>query len=249
MNETIETLLNHRSIRKFKNKKITPTEIDTIIEAASCASTSSYLMAYSIIGVTDDSKKEQLAAISNQPYIKNNGHFLLFCADFHRHTINTTDELYQDMLRNIENTEHFLVATIDATLAAQNAATAAESMGLGICYIGSIRNDIDKVDALFQLPDHVIPLFGMAIGYPEGDIPEQKPRLPKEAFYFTNQYISDADAKSKLESFDKTIEGYYNNRTTNQRNDSWTNQMKDTLATPKRARVSTYVNSKKFNKH
>ncbi|WP_112180692.1 MULTISPECIES: oxygen-insensitive NADPH nitroreductase [Paraliobacillus] len=247
MNETLETLLNHRSIRSFKDKTLTQEELDIILEAASYASTSSYLMAYSIIGVTDQDKKAQLASISNQPYIEKNGHFLLFCADFHRHIRNTSAEEYENMRVNLENTEHFLVATIDATLAAQNAAIAAESMGLGICYIGSIRNDIDKVDALFQLPEHVVPLFGMAIGYPDAQ-PDQKPRLAKPAFYFENQYISTNDEANYLQKFDEKISDYYQNRTTNQRNDSWTDQMKHALSTPKRARISTYVKEKGFNK-
>lgn len=247
MNETIKTLLNHRSIRSFKDKALTREEIDIILEAASLASTSSYLMAYSIIGVTDKDKKAQLASISNQPYIEKNGHFLIFCADFHRHIRQSSNEQYQDMRFNLENTEHFLVATIDATLAAQNAAIAAESIGLGICYIGSIRNDIDKVDTLFQLPEHVVPLFGMAIGYPDAE-PDQKPRLPKAAYYFENQYISMEDEELHLQKFDEKIADYYQNRTTNQRNERWTDQMKQTLSTPKRARISSYVKEKGFNK-
>jgi len=247
MNETIQTLLNHRSIRKFQDRALSEQQISTIVDAARFASTSSYLMAYSIIGVTDPNKKADLAAISNQPYIKDNGHFLLFCADFHRHTLHATEEEYQEMLTNLENTEHFLVATIDATLAAQNAAIAAESMELGICYIGSIRNDIDKVNDLFHLPKHVFPLFGMAIGYPD-DSPDQKPRLPKASIYFENDYISDDEQRTQLQKFDDSISDYYQTRKENQRVDKWTSQVKQSIATPKRARISTYVKEKLFNK-
>lgn len=60
----------------------------------------------------------------------------------------------------------FMVSLIDAALAAQNMSIAAESMGLGICYIGGIRNELDKVTEVLQTPDHVLPLFGLAVGHP-----------------------------------------------------------------------------------
>ena len=80
-----------------------------------------------------------------------------------------------------------MVALIDASLAAQNAAIAAESMGMGICYIGGIRNDLEAVSELLGLPDRVIPLFGLAVGYPEGNS-DVKPRLPFQAIYHEDSY-------------------------------------------------------------
>lgn len=246
MNETIETILNHRSIRKFTDQHLTDVQVETIVNAASYASSSSYLMAYSIIGVTDPEKKTALAAISGQPYIAENGHFLLFCGDFHRHMIHANPADKAIISENIRSTENLLIATVDATIAAQNAALAAESMGLGICYIGSIRRDMDKVQELFQLPDHVLPLFGLAIGYPD-DHPEQKPRLPKEAFYFENVYGSDQLQAEQLKKFDENIEHYYQTRTTNKRTDRWTKQVIENLKKPRGARFSDYVNEKKLN--
>lgn len=248
MNETIQLQLEHRSIRSFKNEKLSEQQIQTIVNAAAHASTSSYLMAYSIIGVTDEKKKATLASISNQPYIKDNGHFLLFCADFYKHTITASKEQYQEMLTNLENTEHFLVATIDAAIAAQNAAIAAESIGLGICYIGSIRNDIDVVNKLFDLPKHVVPLFGLAIGFPN-EPSEKKPRFPQAAYYFENSYSTDQNMINNLNTFDSTIESYYRSRSFNQKNINWTNQVIETLKTPKRQRISSFVQEKGFVKN
>ncbi|MBM7572193.1 oxygen-insensitive NADPH nitroreductase [Aquibacillus albus] len=247
MNETIDTILNHRSIRKFTKQPLSDEQINTIIEAAHSASTSSYMMAYSIIGVTDLEKKSQLAEITNQPYVKENGHLLLFCADLRRNTLSADNQAYEQMKTNLENTEHLLVATIDAALAAQNAAIAAESMGLGICYIGSIRNNIHKVDELFHLPNHVIALFGLAIGFPAHE-PDQKPRLPQKAVYFNDNYMEDEEMKSSIQQFDRTIEAYYQQRSTNQRLDSWSNQMIRKFSTPKRLDVTDYVKKKGFNK-
>ncbi|MGR9050416.1 oxygen-insensitive NADPH nitroreductase [Halobacillus faecis] len=245
MNETIETLLNHRSIRKFKNTPITDEQLSTILSAAQQASTSSYMMAYTIIGVTDEKKKAQLAEITGQGYVKDNGHLMIFCADLYRHTLHASSEQYEEMLANLENSEHFLVSAIDAALAAQNAAVAAESMGLGICYIGSIRNQLDKVDEILGLPKHVLPLFGMVLGEPDHQ-PDQKPRLPKEAVYFENEY--NRHHKDELGVFDEKIAAYYQSRQTNTRNDSWTDQMLRRFTKPMRMDVTSIVKKKGFNK-
>ncbi|WP_186577644.1 oxygen-insensitive NADPH nitroreductase [Aquibacillus kalidii] len=247
MNTTIETILNHRSIRKFTNDKVSDDQLNLIVEAASKASTSSYLMAYSIISVTDEEKKKELAQITNQPYVQDNGHLLLFCADLYRNSVNGSENEYEEMTLNLENTEHLLVSTIDAALAAQNATIAAESLGLGICYIGSIRNNMEKVDQLFHLPKHVIPLFGLAIGTPDHN-PDQKPRLPKKAYFFENEYPNHDQLTQEIEQFDSKIAAYYKERSFNQRQDSWSAQMTRKLTIPTRMDVTTYVQSKQFNK-
>ncbi|MYL34725.1 oxygen-insensitive NADPH nitroreductase [Pontibacillus yanchengensis] len=245
MNETLQTLLNHRSIRAFTNEKVTDEQISSIIEAAQMASTSSYMQAYTIMGVTDEEKKAELARITGQDYVQNNAHLFIFCADLYRHQQKATQEQKENMLANLENTEHLLVSSIDAALAAQNAAIAAESMGLGMCFIGSIRNNIQQVDSLLSLPDHVIPLFGMVIGYPEKQ-PEQKPRLSKAGIYFENEYKK--DQTTELEMFDNTIREYYKHRSQNNRIDSWTEQMLRRFQKPMRMDVSEFVQSKGFNK-
>ncbi|MFQ3546039.1 oxygen-insensitive NADPH nitroreductase [Halobacillus rhizosphaerae] len=244
MNSIIQSLLNHRSIRQFKDIPVTEEQLDTIIKAAQSASTSSYMMAYSIIGITDQQKKTELAEITNQPYVKDNGHLLIYCADLHRPAVKASKEEYKEMLPNLENSEHFLVSAIDAALAAQNAAVAAESMGLGICFIGSIRNNIERVDEILGLPDHVIPLFGMVLGTPDHS-PDQKPRLPKRAIYFENEY---QEHEQELDAFDEQILAYYQSRTSNSRNDTWTDQMRRRFTHPMRMDVTDLVQKKGFNK-
>ncbi|MBM7553008.1 oxygen-insensitive NADPH nitroreductase [Thalassobacillus pellis] len=244
MNPIIELLQNHRSIRKFTSEKLTREEIETIIQSAQQAATSSYMMAYTIFGITDEKKKAELSEITGQSYVKENGHFLIFCADFHRVTEKATQEEYENMLDNLENSEHFLVSAIDASLAAQNAAVAAESMGLGICYIGSIRNQIARVDELLNLPRHVIPLFGMAIGHPAHKS-EKKPRLPLDAVYMENEYKLDRDV---LDKFDDQIQEYYARRSENSRQDTWTDQMKRRFQNTIRMDVTDHVRNKGFNK-
>jgi FMN reductase (NADPH) len=110
----------------------------------------------------------------------------VFCADLYRHQLIGEKE-NKNVLPSIESTEKFMVALIDAALAAQNAAIAAESLGLGICYIGGIRNNLEGVKSLLKTPERVIPLFGMAIGYPT-KVVDQKPRLPLEHIYHEDEY-------------------------------------------------------------
>ena len=84
MNETIHLLQSHRTIRKFTSEKLTDTEIQTIVECGQRASTSSNMMAYSIIGITDETLKKELRAVSGQPYVEENGYLFVICADLSR---------------------------------------------------------------------------------------------------------------------------------------------------------------------
>ncbi|MFA1821496.1 oxygen-insensitive NADPH nitroreductase [Virgibacillus oceani] len=249
MNQTIKTMLNHRSIRKFSGEKLTSDQKEMILKSAMQASTSSHVMAYTIIGVTDDHLKSDLRAVSGHPHVENNGHLFVFCADLQRNYQVTAADKEESVKQNIESTEQFIVATIDATLAAQNASIAAESMGLGICYIGSLRNDIKRVDELLELPEYVIPLFGLAVGHPDHK-PEIKPRLPLEAIYHENKYDDDKYKQGQLvKEFDRYLKTYYQSRSTNKKISTWTEQMENKYKVPTRMDVTPFVKSKKLNLH
>ncbi len=242
MNETIELLLNHRSIRKFEDKALSKEQIEQIVRAAQSASTSSFVQAYSIIGISDPEKKRELAAFAgNQSYVEHNGYFYVFCADLNRHE-RAADMAGVDLGGSLDFMEKFMVAVIDVALAAQNAAIAAESMGLGICYIGGIRNEIQKVSDLLKLPDRVIPLFGMAVGYPDQDT-AIKPRLPFEAVFHENEY---EDKKEQLKEYDETISAYYNMRTGGKRKDRWSEQVAAMLTGKQREHMKEFVNRKGY---
>lgn len=247
MNQIIETILNHRSIRKFSDEKLTREQVEIILQSALQASTSSHVMAYTIIGVTDENLKSDLQAVSGHPHVKNSGHLFVFCADLQRNYQVTSQEKEEPVKQNIESTEQFIVAAIDAALAAQNASIAAESMGLGICYIGSLRNNIKRVDELLKLPEYVVPLFGLAVGHPEHH-PEIKPRLPLGAMYHENTYDHDKEKQSKIvEEFDEYLKEYYQTRSTNKKISTWTEQMENKYRVPTRMDVGPFVKSKKLN--
>jgi FMN reductase (NADPH) len=247
MNEAITTILNHRSIRHFKDKQLSDDQIKTIVACAQAASTSSFIQAYSIIGIKEKDKKQKLAEVAgNQEYVARNGHLFVFCADLSRHEFIGKME-GKDVLASIESTEKFMVALIDATLAAQNAAIAAESMGLGICYIGGIRNNLEGVKELLKTPDRVIPLFGMTIGYPE-KINDQKPRLPFEHIYHEEEYEQDQEVYlHQLQEYNQQISNYYVERTSGKRKDTWTEQMGNMLEKQTRMYMKEFVQKNKMD--
>lgn len=247
MNQVIETLLEHRSIRRLEDKPLTREQIELIVASAQAASTSSYIQAYSIIGITDHAKKKKLAELAgNQSYVEKNGHFFVFCGDLHRHEL--AGEMENKSVKDsIESTEKFMVMLIDTALAAQNAAIAAESMGLGICYIGGIRNHLDEVCELLNTPKKVIPLFGMAVGYPE-KVTDQKPRLPLSHIYHENEYEQDeAVYKQQLEEYNKVISRYYTERTKGKRDDTWTGQMAGTFEKQSRMYMHDFIKKHGLN--
>lgn len=248
MNQVIETLLQHRSIRRFKEQRLDRDQIEAIVKSAQAASTSSFIQAYSIIGVTDQKKKDKLAELAgNQAYVAANGHFFVFCADLHR--LMVVGEMENtDLSESIESTEKFMVALIDAALAAQNAAIAAESLGLGICYIGGIRNDLEAVKDVLKTPEHVIPLFGMSVGYPDQET-DLKPRLPMANIYMENEYQQDQSLFEKqMHDYNETTSEYYRVRTGGKREDTWTGQMVKMVGGKSRMYMKEFVEKQNLNK-
>lgn len=247
MNEIIETILAHRSIRKFKDKPLDDETVETLVQCAQAASTSSYQQVFTIIGVEDREKKEKLAELAgNQSYVADNGYFFVFCMDYNRHKI-AADMNTIEIHKTIQSTEAFIVGTVDAALAAQNLCIAAESLGLGIVYIGGIRNQLQEVSALLDCPDHVLPLFGVAVGYPDAE-PGKKPRLPMAAVFHKNQYQNSEETEALLDQYEKETAAYYTERTGGKRTEGWVTQITASMATPKRTYMKEFVRSKGLNK-
>jgi FMN reductase (NADPH) len=247
MNEVIETILNHRSLRHFEDKPLTEEQIKAIVSCAQSASTSSFIQAYSIIGVKDKEKKKKLAEIAgNQEYVEKNGHLFVFCADLYLHSIIGENE-QKEVTPSIESTEKFMVSLIDASLAAQNAAIAAESLGLGICYIGGIRNNLDEVKKLLKTPERVIPLFGLVVGYPT-KLTDKKPRLPFEHVYHEDEYEQNTEVYVRqLQKYDHLISSYYEERTGGKRTDRWTEQMANMLDKKSRMYMKDFIQKNKLD--
>lgn len=233
----IELLTAHASVRKYKDLTLPKEKVYEFIHAGQHAASSHFVQAYSVIYVTEQEKREQLAELSkNKRQILSAGAVLLFCADYCR--LEKAGALHQKDI-DYSYTENLLVGAVDVALFAQNVAIAAESQGYGICYIGGVRNAPHEISELFQLPKGVVPLFAMTIGVPD-EANEVKPRLPVEAIIHENGYDSDK-YEELLQAYDQTMHAYYLNRGSNQKDTEWSLQMADFLSEPKRTYMKEFL--------
>jgi len=176
---------NHRSIRKYKNKPVPEEVLDRVLTTGTMASTSGNMQAYSIIVTTDtDLKEELLSPHFNQEMVTEAPVLVTFCADFHR---------MREWIKisgaenNFDNFMSFMIASIDATLASQNVALAAESEGLGICYMGTTLASCDRIGKILKLPKNVVPIVGFSLGYPD-ESPSFRERLPMSGIVHRDVY-------------------------------------------------------------
>jgi len=242
MNPTIELLNSHRSIRKFTEQKIPRELLLELIRAGQSAATSNHVQAYSVIHVVNQENREKIAALAGgQPYIAKCADFLVFCADMKRST-EAAEKAGADVIRGM--TEQLVVASVDAALMAQNVAIAAESEGLGLCYIGGIRNNPAEISELLRLPEHVYPVFGMCLGYPDQN-PEVKPRLPTETI-LKEDYYQDEQDEAQVANFDETMSKYYMARSGNNKETSWSEQLKPLFTSKLRPHMKDFLQKQGF---
>ena len=246
MNAVIELLNNHRSIRRFADRPINEELLHEIVAAGQMASTSSYIQAVSVVRVTGETARSAFAELAgNQAYIESAAEFLVFCADLHRNRVRAAQNSGSADELDYGWTEQFIAATVDVALFAQNVAIAAESEGLGCCFIGGIRNDPEQVTTLLELPELVYPVFGMCLGYPEQN-PECKPRLPLKAVLHQDQYQSADIMQSLLDEYDTNVKQYYLRRTKGKLDFTWSEQMAKQAHTQKRPFMEKYVKKQGF---
>lgn len=205
----IGQLLAHRSVRAFLPDALPEGTLQTLVAAAQSASSSSNLQAWSVVAVRDPARKARLAEWSNrQAHIEQVPLFLVWVADLSR-LDRTAARLGREAAAN-RYLEMFLVAAVDAALAAQNAVVAAEALGLGAVYIGALRNQADRVAAELRLPPHAFPLFGLCIGRPDPQRPAAvKPRLAQAAVLHHETYQADgAQEAAAVEAYDALIQRF-----------------------------------------
>lgn len=243
MNETINLLQNHSSVRKFKNKPLTEEQVNHIFKSANQASSFSLLQAVSIIRITDKDTRKAIMELSGpQSYIQEASEFWIFVSDFNRnHQIAPNVD--------ITYTEFLQIGAVDVGLMAQNAMIAAESMGLGGVYIGGVRLNIEKVSELLELPKYVIPLVGLCIGYPAEEKAPLKPRLPKEVVMHHNKY--EEFSLEDIEDYDQEMKKYYENRPirapfTAKKVKGWSDHIDDHLERSIQPNMLSYLNKQGY---
>jgi FMN reductase (NADPH) len=196
----IELMHSHASVRKRTADPVPVELIETIVHAAQRASSTSNLQVASVVAVTEAATRARLAEICGQEHVARAPVVLVWCADLKR--LDRACELrgYTQVTDYVEN---FLVCVLDVGIAAQNGALAAESLGLGICYLGSIRNNAQAVISLLALPRLVFPVVGMTVGWPAAP-PTIRPRLPTSAILHWERY-DPQPRDAALDEYDRTM--------------------------------------------
>lgn len=201
-NPVIDQIVQHVSVRAFDPDRPLPDGlVQVLVAAAQSAPTSSNFQSWSVIKVTDPGRKRILAEYcDNQEFINQAPLFFVFCADAYRHKWVTRRQGYPF---GSDYMELLLVAVMDSALACQNAALAAESLGLGCCMVGAIRNRAREVTELLELPPNVFATVGLAVGYPARRN-QVKPRLPQSVVLHDEKY-STAGLEPGVQAYDAVM--------------------------------------------
>ncbi|HFD86495.1 MAG TPA: oxygen-insensitive NADPH nitroreductase [Gammaproteobacteria bacterium] len=234
----------HCSIRHFTDESIPADLLDSIFQSGQCAASSSFIQAYSIVRVTRNSVRNEIAdAAGGQIWVEKAPEFMIFCADLYR----VNEACKGAGIGEMEGyAEHFLAAVVDVALVAQNVVLAAESVGLGGVFIGGIRNDPQRVSDLLELPDHVFPVFGLCLGWPEKSC-QKKPRLPLSTIVHTDVYHT-ASVRQDLDDYDALMAEYYKTRESNQKHSNWSEETARAVQGKKREHMLAFLQQRGFLK-
>ncbi len=181
-----ELLMKRRSVRNFKDQAVPKEIIEKLLNAANNAPTGGNIQPISIILIQEIESRHKLAEIvGNQPWVKNAPLSMIFCVDFNRvkrwAAINGTE------FKGEKAFFHFLIAYADLMCAAQTVVLLAERYGLGSVYVGSIQINMDDARRYFSIPEYVLPLMVLSIGYPKS-IPGNIPKLKRDVIAHKEQY-------------------------------------------------------------
>ncbi|MBU3182076.1 nitroreductase family protein [Clostridium psychrophilum] len=188
MNEVLRQIKDRKSMRIFENKPILGEAKKEILNAAFEAPTAGAMMLYSIIDITDEKLKKQLSVkCDNQSFIAKAPLVLIFLADYQR-WYDAFDS--ENCNPRTPGEGDILLAYTDATIAAQNTVVAAESLGIGSCYIGDIIENCETIRKILDLPDYVMPAAMLIFGYPvEAQKNRRKPvRFDEKYIVYENKY-------------------------------------------------------------
>lgn len=181
----LKFLNNRRTIRKYKEQDVDNSLIERLLEAAGRASTTGNMQLYSVVVTKDEAKKAELAPTHfNQPTFKKAPVVLTFCADYNRFNKWCVEN---EAVPGYDNFLSFLTAAIDTLLVAQTFCIAAEGEGLGICYLGTTTYNADKISDILNLPDYVVPVTTITLGYP-AETPELTDRIKVGGWVHYEEY-------------------------------------------------------------
>ncbi len=182
----ISTMKERRSIRKYSDRPVSEELINELLSVAMRASNTGNMQLYSVVVTRDEENKKKLSpAHFNQPMITEAPVVLTFCADANRF-VKWAEQ--RNAHAGFDNLQTFMTSSIDAMLFAEAFAEAAEEKGLGICYLGTTTYNADKIIDILNLPELVVPITTITVGYPKEPLPTVSERLPLEAVMHKEQY-------------------------------------------------------------
>lgn len=243
---SIQVQLNHRTIRKFKDKELEQEIVDLLLNVANRSATSNGMQHYSIIVVDDPQKKEAISKVCKQEHMKQAPFFMIFVVDTYRNNAITNEkgvdlEAFKDM-------DRFFQGFTDSIIGAQSMVDAAESLGLGTNYFGSILNDAEKIIEILELPKLTMPSVGLGIGYPDQQ-PSLKPRIPIKHKVFYNTYKIIPNYSEAFIDYDKALEEYYDLRDLSKPVGKFSDQLisKHSVVNEKRIRLAQTIQKQGFD--
>lgn len=191
-NETIRLLHERASCRSYSNANIEPEVLQKILDAGIHAPTGGNLQPYSVIKIENQQTKRKLAEMCGQDFISTAPVNLLFCIDWYR--LKRWAALKTAPFSATHSFRHFWISFQDTIIAAQNMCTAADALGLGSVYIGTILEYFREMREMFGLPDGVLPVVLLCLGYPRGKR-EPRRKLGIDIIVHEEKYHEHSDAE------------------------------------------------------
>ena len=208
----IDIMLDHKSIRKYKPMRVSPQHLSILLDVAKRTATSMGMQTFSIIRIVKPEIKAAIAEVCKQEYVKDMPELFIFVVDAYRNA-KIMKEKGLD-LDTANDADRFFQGWTDACLAAQNMVTAAELAGYGTVYLGSVLNDAEALIKILNLPEYTFPVVGLGLGMADQK-PALKPRMPREANVFDDEYSTFDNYHEFLEDYDEEMNQYYDLRSPN----------------------------------
>ena len=215
MNQTLNLIKNRMSLRRYEDRPIEKKDLDLILEAAMRAPTAGNMMMYSILVIKNEDKRKRLSeTCDNQPFIAKAPISLIFLADMQRiydyFTYCDVEKFCKEKNREYRKPAlaSLFLSISDALIAAQNAVVAAESLGIGSCYIGDVMENYEIHREILNLPDRVFPIGMLCLGYyPQDSKRIISSRFDKKYIVFNEEYkqLRDEDFKEMYREREKRV--------------------------------------------
>jgi len=207
-----DLMMKRRSVRNFKDQPIPEEVIRQLVDAANNAPSGGNIQPVSIILIQEQENRQILSEmVGNQPWVKNAPLSMIFCLDFNR--VKRWAAMNGTEFQGEQALAHFLISYADVMCAAQSVVVLAESLGLGSVYVGTIQSQMDEARERYSIPDFVLPLMILSLGYPKS-VPRTIPKLKPDVIVHHEQYQPRSDDEiqrafhQKYGNFDIKAEEY-----------------------------------------